>query len=242
MNSENTSCAYKFIRGKILSGEYPPGASLSTKPLADETGVSRTPVRDALRQLETDGLVMIRPGLGATVKFMSLQDFKDHCGLRKALEGYAAGLAAENRTDSELEEIRQANQAMKSLFATLKKRADRDEYQAAMAREDIRFHIAVMMAAKNALLKNELLRLHLINRVVAGVTPMFTIVVDGENRLEKRDSATLREHTDIVDAIAARDVAAAKAAMEYHIQDIIDHSIKKMGVEESSRINSEYGL
>lgn len=242
MSNENTSRAYKYIRRKILSSEYAPGAALGTKPLADEIGVSRTPVRDALRQLENDGLVVIRPRLGATVKFMSLQDFKDHCGLRQALESYAAGLAAANRTDSEVEEIRQALQAMKDLFATLKKRADRDDYQAAMAKEDIRFHMAIMMAAKNALVKNEILRLHLINRVVAGVTPMFAVEVDGESSLEKRDSATLKEHADIFNAIVARNVAAAKAAMEYHIQDIIDHSIKKMGVEESSRISSEYGL
>lgn len=242
MSSENTSRAYKFIRSKILSGEYAPGMPLGTKPLAEEIGVSRTPVRDALRQLETDGLVVIQPRLGATVKFMALQAFKDHCGLRLALESYAAGLAAANRTEAELEEIRQALQAMKDIFATLSKRTDRDEYQAAMAREDIRFHMGIMAAAKNALLKDEILRLHLINRVVAGVTPMFAVAVDGESSLERRDFATLKEHTDIFNAIAAKDVAAAKTAMENHIQDIIDHSIKKMGVEESSRLSSEYGL
>ena len=77
MNSENTCRACKFIRAKIPSAEYPPGVPPGTKPMADEIGVSRTPVRDALRQLETDRLVMIRPGLGAPVNFMLLQDFKE---------------------------------------------------------------------------------------------------------------------------------------------------------------------
>jgi DNA-binding GntR family transcriptional regulator len=199
-------------------------------------------VRDALRQLETEGLVVIRPRLGATVKFMSLQDFKEHCGVRQALECYAAGLAAANRTDSELEEIRQSHQAMENLFSTPKKRVDRDEYDVAMAREDIRFHMAIMAAAKNALLKSEILRLRLINRVVGGVTSIHAAGKVGEISLERRDAATLKEHADILNAIAARDVAAAKSAMEFHIQDIIDHSIKKMGVEESSQINSEFGL
>jgi DNA-binding GntR family transcriptional regulator len=242
MSNENVSRAYKFIRHKILSSEYAPGVQLGAKPLAEKIGVSRTPVRDALRQLETEGLVVIRPRLGATVKFMSLHDFKEHCGVRQALECYAAGLAAANRTDSELEEIRQSHQAMEDLFSTLKKRVDRDEYDVAMAREDIRFHMAIMAAAKNSLLKSEILRLRLINRVVGGVTSIHAVGKDGEISPERRDAATLKEHADILNAIAARDVAAAKSAMEFHIQDIIDHSIKKMGVEESSQINSEFGL
>ena len=243
MSSENTSRAYRFVRQKILSGEYAPGIQLGTKPLADKIGVSRTPVRDALRQLETEGLVVIRPRLGATVKFMSLGDFKDHCGVRQALETYAAGLAAAHRTDAELGEIRQALEAMQGLLATLKKRVDREEYQSAMAREDIRFHVAVMAAAKNALLKSEILRLQLINRVVAGgATTMHVVVAADRNGLEKRDAKTLQEHTEIFDAIVSKDVAAAKAAMEFHIQDVIDHSVRKMGVEESSRIHAEYGL
>lgn len=243
MTAENTGRAYKFIRQKILSGEHAPGFQLGTEPLAEKTGVSRTPVRDALRQLESEGLVVIRPRLGATVKFMSLDDFKEYCGVRQALETYAAGLAAVHRTDAELEEIRRSLLAMKELLATLRKRVDRQEYQTAMAKEDIRFHVAIMAAAKNNLLKSEILRLHLINRVVAGgVTTMRVVELSDREELEKRDAKTLKEHTDIFDAISAKKVAVAKAAMEFHIQDIIDHSVKKMGVEESSRIHSEYGL
>jgi len=243
MSSENTARAYRFIRQKILSGEYAPGVQLGTKPLAEKSGVSRTPVRDALRQLETEGLVVIRPRLGATVKFMSLHDFKEHCGVRQALETYAAGLAAAHRSEAELADIRHSLKAMKNLLATLKRQADREEYQTSMAREDIRFHVAIMVAAKNTLLKSEILRLHLIDRVVAGGAATIQVVrMNDRSGLEKRDVRTLKEHTDIFDAIAAKDVAAAKAAMEFHIQYIIDHSVRKMRVEESARINSEHGL
>jgi DNA-binding GntR family transcriptional regulator len=173
---------------------------------------------------------------------MDLQDFKDHCGLRQALESHAAGLAAANHTNSELEEIERALQAMRDVFATLKKRKDYDEYQAEMAKEDVRFHMAIMTAAKNALLKSEILRLHLIDRVVAGVSPMYALAVEGAINLKKRDARTIAEHTDIFKGIETKNVAKAKAAMEHHMQDNIDQCIKKMRLEEASRVGSEFGI
>jgi DNA-binding GntR family transcriptional regulator len=68
MKNVNSDIAYDFLRKRILNGEYPPGRALMTEVLSDEIGVSRTPVRDALRKLEADGLVSIRARLGASVK------------------------------------------------------------------------------------------------------------------------------------------------------------------------------
>jgi DNA-binding GntR family transcriptional regulator len=85
MKSVNTDVAYDFIRKKILGGDYAPGQALMTELLATEIGVSRTPVRDALRKLETDGLVTIRAHLGASVKKMEVKEFREMCDLRLAL-------------------------------------------------------------------------------------------------------------------------------------------------------------
>jgi DNA-binding GntR family transcriptional regulator len=63
MKHVNSDVAYDFIRKRILNGEFSPGHALMTKELSAEIGVSRTPIRDALRQLEADGLVTIRPHL-----------------------------------------------------------------------------------------------------------------------------------------------------------------------------------
>ena len=92
MKSVNTDVAYEYIRKRILSGEYAPGKSLMTEVLAKDIKVSRTPVRDALRKLETDGLVTIRAHVGASVKRMQLKEFREMCDLRLALEGHAAGV------------------------------------------------------------------------------------------------------------------------------------------------------
>ena len=165
-NVVNSDFAYDYIRKRILNGDFRPGQALMTNVLSVEIGVSRTPVRDALRQLEADGLAMIRPRLGASVKSMGLKEFRDLCGMRLALESCAAGLAAQHRTDADLHEIGSALEAL---------RVQTDRYIAAeaeqpalgeLAREDVRFHIAVMTAARNDLIKKEILRLHLINRIV----------------------------------------------------------------------------
>src|SRR5438132_2081929 len=102
MSNFSSDVAYDYIRKRILNGDFRSGQSLMTKVLAKETGLSRTPIRDALRQLESDGLVTIRARLGASVTSMDLEEYGELCGLRLALESYGAGLAARNRTDTGL--------------------------------------------------------------------------------------------------------------------------------------------
>ena len=103
-----------------------------------------------------------------------------------------------------------------------------------MAKQDVRFHFAVMNAAHNSLLKTEIVRLRLINRVVSGITPFY---IDAPGILEEH-ARTLAEHKMIHRAIAEKNVAGAIQAMEAHIQDILDHSIKKMRVEETSQMSA----
>ncbi len=237
MELVNTDVAYKFIREKILTGAYPAGSPLATKNLSKEIGVSRTPVRDALRLLEADGLVTIRPRLGASVKAMDLQEFKELCGLRQALETYAAGLAAQHHTADELAEIREALEAMRALVGKMIKADDDRELLADLAREDVRFHLAIIDVAKNELIKKEIMRLSLINRVVS---------VPPAGKKHREDLATRRKvlesHQEIYDAIAQRDAAAAKDAMERHLQANLVKVIQLMGVKERTRFHSELGL
>lgn len=234
MRSEHTTNVYTFIRNKIIGGVYAPGMSLSANALSIEVGVSRTPVHDALRQLEADGLVVIRPRQGATVKFMALKDFRELCWLRKVLESNAAGLAALERTDADLEEVKGAVEGMQELLLPAKRKEHDENYSREMATVDVRFHFAVMNGAHNSLLKSEIIRLRLINRVVSGITPFY---VDSLDSLEEHNR-TLAEHKVIYRAIAERNVSSAIQAMESHIQDILDHSIKKMRVEEASHMAS----
>lgn len=241
MKNVNSDIAYDYIRKRILNGTYLTGQSLMTKDLAAEIGVSRTPVRDALRQLEADGLVVIRAHLGASVKTMTFREFKEMCGLRLALETYAAGLAAESRTNDELREISLALDAMRQftdqhLASSVTDHATIEE----LKREDVRFHIAIIGAAKNELLKKEVLRLHIVSRVVT----TRVVSADGYLTYDKTaDDAHRREvqayHDEIYRAIKDGDVAAAKRAMEQHIQDIIDTKIRQIARADEVSVTRE---
>ena len=97
--------AYDQIRTAIVEGRYPAGTRLVEQRIAEEFDLSRTPVREALRTLEAEGLVRIEPHRGATVRSLSVADVMDLYDLRARLEGYAAELAAQRRDDDDLAAI-----------------------------------------------------------------------------------------------------------------------------------------
>src|ERR1700755_3089132 len=113
MRKVNSDKAYDHIRKRILTGAYPLGQTLATRTLSTEIGVNRIAVRDALRQLEADGLVTIETHLGARVRKMDLKEFGEICMVRLALESFVSGLAAAHRTEEDLREISQALEAMR---------------------------------------------------------------------------------------------------------------------------------
>lgn len=229
MKNVNSDIAYTYIRKHILNGTFRPGQALMTNDLSAEIGVSRTPVRDALRQLEADGLVIIRAHRGASVKSMEFKEYREMCGMRLALETYAASEAAENRTGEELREMKQALEAMRVLTERLAAAPEADKSMIEqLRREDVRFHIGIITAAKNELLKKEVLRLHIISRVVAGPLPG-----SGSSAAEKPAKDAHRKevqvsHDEIFQAIERADALAAGTAMRRHIQDIIDSNMRLM--------------
>ena len=233
----NTDIAYKFIRERILNGVYSAGAPLASKNLSKEIGISRTPVRDALRQLEADGLVIIKPRIGASVRSMDLQEFKDLCGIRQALETYAAGLAAQNRSEAELAEVHNALDAMRVIVEKMVKTSDDQELLGDLAREDVRFHLGIINVAKNYLMKKEIMRLSLINRVVSS----HPTGKKGKETVSDRQRV-LESHEEIFDAIARRNVDAAKDAMERHLRNNLEKVIQSMGVKEQSKFHSDLGI
>src|SRR5262249_11470961 len=98
------------LRDAILSGQLPSGTRLGQQALATQFGVSRTPVREALRKLEESGLVEIRPNTKAFVRGLSAQDVRDGYEVRAELEGMAAELAAHRMRQDELVRLRAVQQ------------------------------------------------------------------------------------------------------------------------------------
>jgi len=237
----NSDLAYDRIRKSILSGKYGPGQHLNARAIAGELDVSVTPVRDALRQLETDGLVTIHARQGARVNAMGLKEFRELCELRLVLETHMAGLAAQHRTEPELREMEQALARMRQITTRLVAGLNSDEAGplAQMARADIQFHIAIMAAARNDLIRDEILRLHLVNRVIARAAPAASERGPGD----ALDAVHLREvlarHEAIFDAIRRRDIVAAKIAMEHSLQDIMEQTMRTMARQEQEELARE---
>lgn len=223
MDGVNSDVAYDYIRRRILDGTYAAGAPLTASVLAEEIGVSRTPVREALRQLEAEGLVAIRPHFGASVRTLDFKDFKEMCGMRLALESYAAAYAASNWSDSDIQEIGLALASMRRITQEILADGETESRRNEMIQEDIRFHIAILAGARNELIKKSILQLHLINRIVSAAVAMKEpqgLLATVTNRRE-----VLEEHAAIYQAVLQRDAEAARRAMERHIQTIIDKQI-----------------
>lgn len=229
MKHVNSDIAYDYLRKRILDGDYAPGQALMTNSLAPEIGVSRTPIRDALRQLEADGLVTIQSRVGASVKKMDLKSFRESCELRLALESHAAGLAARNRSDVDLQEINLALEEMRRITERLVATGAVAALLPALVREDVRFHLAIITAARNDLMKKEILRLHLVNRVVTGPAALAKANIQPEPPEDMNHRrAVLASHAAIHQAIAAGEPNDAEWAMKQHIQEIIDRSIHRL--------------
>ncbi len=231
MKKVNSDVAYDYIRKKILSGTFQPGHSLLTDVLSSEIGVSLTPIREALHRLKADGLVSIRAHLGASVTEMGIEKFKEMCDMRLALEGHAAGLAAINHRKVDLREIRFALEEMRKLTALINNAEDNITIIDDLVQKDVHFHIAIISAAQNEMMKSEILRLHLVSRVVFGPANAAALIsVSTKAKQDENRRKVLQMHEDIYKAIFERNAPLAKAAMECHIQDIIDKLLRDMAL------------
>jgi DNA-binding GntR family transcriptional regulator len=220
--------AYNFIRQRILTGEFAAGLPLRPDELAVEIGLSRTPVRDALKQLEADGLVTIRPRVGASVRVIDLEEYSELAGLRMALEIFAAGLAARYRTDADIQALKAAHTAFSDEVERLVEAGGPNAQLAALTsdvvvREDTRFHLAITTASRNRAIKKEIQRQHLINRVVSASCLPNTAAgrPTPANHTESVSfmRSTIAEHEEIFQSIAKGDIQTARSSMERHLQE-----------------------
>lgn len=132
---------FNTLRQAILRGELKPGERLMEIQLANKLGVSRTPIREAIRKLELEGLVLMIPRKGAEVAEITEKSLKDVLEIRRALEDLAVRLACEKITKEELKELKKAGDEFKKVL----KSQDITE----VAEADVRFHDVIYMATDN---------------------------------------------------------------------------------------------
>jgi DNA-binding GntR family transcriptional regulator len=204
---------YHLLRDRILRGEIAGGSRLIQGPLSEEIGTSRIPVRDALKRLESDGLVKCdETGRYSVVQF-STQDAEEVYAIRRQLEPFAVELAARAMTSEAMEEI-------KSLFNELNKAARRRQLEKYIE-INTSFHMAIYEASGMVRL------VRIIRGLYSGVPSLTPIVLEG------RIVRSQEEHAEIVDRLAARDGAGAARAMDRHIENALAE------LQKSKRVTSE---
>lgn len=135
---------YEELKMQILTGKIVPGTRMMEVELADDMGVSRTPIREAIRQLEKEGLVTIEPRRGAYASQISVKDMVDILEVRQNLEGLAAFFAAQRMTKDVQEELHRVSENYDQAVA--------DGDMAAMIKSDTRFHRIIVEASNNHVL------------------------------------------------------------------------------------------
>ncbi len=205
------------LQGRVLSGEIPTGTWLRQESLAAEFGVSRTPVREALRKLQAGGLVEVRPQRGALVRMPSTRDVREAYEVRAELEGLAASLAASRILGEELRRLTEAQELFRRSVASLlrwRKRSSPGEPPPAdphdnWNRANDSFHLAIQEAAGNRRLTATLADLH------QRFPRDLTWIALGENTglLE----ANVSQHESILAAIRGHDAAEARRLMVEHV-------------------------
>lgn len=190
---------FETLREAIISGKLEPGERLMEIQMAEEMGVSRTPVREAIRKLELEGFVVMIPRKGAYVAGISLKDITDVFEVRAALEALAAGLAAERITDAEIERLERSLVAYSE--QTNQQNID------GIVETDTDFHDLLYKASRNERL------LMIITHLREVIQRVRTVSLSQPGR--SKDA--VEEHREIVDAIADRNVELAQTLAREHI-------------------------
>ena len=192
---------FNTLRQAILRGELKPGERLMEIQLANKLGVSRTPIREAIRKLELEGLVLMIPRKGAEVAEITEKSLKDVLEIRRALEDLAVRLACEKITKEELKELKIAGDDFKKVL----KSQDITE----VAEADVRFHDVIYVATDNPKL------IQLLNNFRE---QMYRFRVEYLKKAEVRPQL-LAEHDEIIKYITEGNKEEASRVVTRHIEN-----------------------
>ena len=192
---------FNTLRQAILRGELKPGERLMEIQLANKLGVSRTPIREAIRKLELEGLVLMIPRRGAEVAEITEKSLRDVLEVRGALEELAVKLACQKITDEQIQELRAAEKEFEMALSS----GDVTVY----AEADVKFHDVIYRATDNQRLIQLLFNLR---------EQMYRYRVEYLKR-EEAHGTLLIEHKKIIETITNRDMDAAVDAVCQHIDN-----------------------
>ncbi len=189
--------AYAYVLKRIRAGELKPGARLRAEDIATQIGMSRMPVREAFRRLDTEGYVTIRPNRGAIVTDHTFEEIQELFEIRSVLEGLATRLAVEQIGPPEIEEMRELLRRMR------KGQKNAEDWLS----RHWAFHEYICSLSGRQRLVREIERLH------AALEPFLRLWFFHANR----PVVAIRDHQELMNVIETGDAAKAEAAMREHV-------------------------
>jgi len=195
---------YEELKLLILTGKITPGMRLMEEELAEEMGVSRTPIREAIRKLEKEGLITIEPRKGAYVSQLSTRDMVEILEVRQNAEGFAAALAAQRMTPEQKIKLKEIAEAYEAAVEA----GDMVE----MIKCDTTFHHIIVEASQNKIL------IQMVEQLQELVLRFRYLYYDDFKRAEKMPL----EHKLIYEAILQGDAETAKDSADVHISRLKD--------------------
>jgi len=195
--------AYRQIKTDVLAGIHAIGARLKEEELAEQTGVSRTPVREALRRLNAEGLVDFTPHQGAYVATWSSQDIEEIFGLRAVLESHGVRLATTRISDRQIDEMERLADAVEAAAES----AEGPDMERIPQLND-RFHKIILGAAGNKRLV----------RLLSGIVEMPVVLRTYSVYTPEQLRRSFNHHRELIAALRARDPDWAAAVMEAHVR------------------------
>jgi DNA-binding GntR family transcriptional regulator len=199
MNTLLRERVYEHVLDLILRGQIGPGEKMLEERLSSELSVSRTPIREALRLLESDGYVEVTARRGAVVASISRADVRNVYEIVSALEGYAVLISTPALTESQIDKLAQLNRRLSKIVA-------RDDHIRFFDMNKM-FHATIFSACRNLLFLDQIKKFR--NRIAR--FRVLSLSVSG--RMEQ----SVQEHEEILDAIRARKSGHARVLQERHV-------------------------
>jgi GntR family transcriptional regulator, rspAB operon transcriptional repressor len=199
---------YFYLRNKIVNNELKPGTRIDYNDIANELGVSKTPLRDALQLLQKDGLIEVKSRSGTFVSQLTVKDIEEIFEVRKALERQAVNLAIANISKQNLEQIYQN-------VVEVDKDIDAGNFNS-FFQSDRNFHKTIITCSKN----NRLIQM--MDSLEAQITWIGVLIAKSQERPRQANS----EHKEILNALLKSDIILAQNLMEDHIDQIKQMTLK----------------
>ena len=202
---------YDILKNMIVHREIQPGEKINEEHVAKETGVSRTPIREALCRLENEKIIEMIPRRGAFVIRQTEATVREVLEIREVLEGLVTRLATILMDEKTLGQLTTCLEKIKSI-------PDEDRYLMKYTQSDIRFHSILLEACRNSMLQNMMATTNTHLQIIR----LRTVVLPG------RAKKTVEEHYEILKAIETGDEDSAETMMRKHVESVRRDSIKNL--------------